>query len=265
MRLQRLLRGPRFIRAINYHGTPAALSANLRRQFEYLARRFVGVKPSDLEGLLSTGDWPHNKPGVIITFDDGLRSNYEVAAPLLEEFGLVGWFFVPTAFVDIPPLNQVEYANRHHIRPGLPPPDGRVAMSWSEIRALGARHVVGCHTASHRRLHAKVPPSEIRDEVVEAKRVMEERIGCEVQAFCWVGGEEENFSHETAVVIRDAGFRFAFMSCSGAVGHGTNPLQIHRTNIEGDWPLHLLPFQLGGFMDVFHGPKRRRVNRITKI
>lgn len=44
------------------------------------------------------------KRGVAITFDDGFRDNYEIAAPILEEFRLRGAFYIATSSVEGRPL-----------------------------------------------------------------------------------------------------------------------------------------------------------------
>lgn len=263
MHLQRRVRGPRFMRAINYHGTPAEQAESLDRQLAYLARHFRGVNLAELEAFLATGAWPHDKPGLMVTFDDGLRSNLEVAVPLLEKHGFVGWFFAPVAFIDAASAEQADFARRASIRPGDVPHDGRVAMSWDELRALHGRHVVGCHTMTHRRLHAKVPLEEMRHEVVDARTEIERRMGCEIPVFCWVGGEEENYSRDAARLVREAGFRVGFMTSSGPVLAGNDPLQVQRTNLECDWAVHLVAFQLCGSMDLLHAARRKRVNALT--
>jgi peptidoglycan/xylan/chitin deacetylase (PgdA/CDA1 family) len=46
---------------------------------------------------------------VCVTFDDGLRSQFDVAAPVLEELGLTGFFFVHTSALDDPPAGPEMY------------------------------------------------------------------------------------------------------------------------------------------------------------
>jgi peptidoglycan/xylan/chitin deacetylase (PgdA/CDA1 family) len=41
----------------------------------------------------------------LITFDDGYRDNFEVAAPILRDRGLPATFFIPTAFLEAPRLS----------------------------------------------------------------------------------------------------------------------------------------------------------------
>lgn len=88
------------LRAVNYHDVPARLAEPFEEQLRFFARHFVPVGPRELGELLADR-WPHRKPGLLITFDDGLRSHAEVAAPLLERHGFPGWFFVPAAFPEI--------------------------------------------------------------------------------------------------------------------------------------------------------------------
>jgi len=265
--VQRRARSSRFMRAINYHGTSPVEATNMDAQLAFLARHFTGVGLAELESFLATGRWPHAKPGMLITFDDALRTNFDVAVPLLEKHGFIGWFFAPVAFVDCPAADQVAFARQNGvgtaIGSGFDYPDGRIAMSWDELRQVATRHVVGCHTMNHRRMPASVPPAEMRHEIIDAKRLIEARMGREVPTFCWVGGEEQNYSAEAAAIIREAGFRFGFMTNSGITTPRTNPLQIQRTNVEAHWPLAVVKFQLCGAMDLLHAGKRARVNRLT--
>lgn len=64
---------------------------------------------------------------VALTFDDGFRDHYEIAAPLLESFGLRGTFNVVTDWI-----GQEKF------------------MTWDQIRDLAKRgHGIASHTASH--------------------------------------------------------------------------------------------------------------------
>jgi peptidoglycan/xylan/chitin deacetylase (PgdA/CDA1 family) len=263
---QRARHGGAYIRVINYHATPARDADSFRRQLEFYRQHFVAVGRDELDALLLGGEWPHEKPGLLISFDDGLRSNYEVAAPLLEEYGFPGWFFVPTGFVSLPGAVQAAFAQARRISVGSEPgADGRVAMSWDELRRLDARHVVGCHGRTHRRLGSELSPAELESEIVASKREIERELGHDMPYFCWIGGEESGYSAAAAAAIRDAGYRYGFMTNCERVVAGTPPLQIQRTNVEAGWPLPVVAFQLSGALDLLYAAKRRRVNVLTAV
>ena len=184
---QSLVWGSRHLRAVNYHDVPAGEAASFAAHLQHYRERYCPVGEAELEDFFRTGRWDRPRPGLIVSFDDGLRSHYEVAAPLLEEYGFVGWFMVPAGFVATPVEEQRRFCREHRIE--LPPgPDGeRVALTPEGLRDLAGRgHVVACHTLTHRRLYASTPPEELRREIVEARELLQGWLGREVSSFCWV-------------------------------------------------------------------------------
>jgi peptidoglycan/xylan/chitin deacetylase (PgdA/CDA1 family) len=251
-----------YIRALLYHDVPERWGDNFDRQLEYFSRRFSPVSLHDLDRFLH-GSWDRKKPGLILSFDDGFRSAHSVVAPRLRQHGFTGWFFVPTDFIDAPPSQQREYAERHRITPLGGAGDARIAMSWEEVRELSREHVVGSHTRTHHRLTEATGETQASEEVRESKRILEERLGHAVQSFSWVGGNEWAYSRGGAAVIRDAGYRFAFMTNSSPIRHATDRFHLQRTHVEANWPLEVVRLQISGVIDVLYLGKRRRVNRLT--
>lgn len=254
-----------YVRAVNYHGTLPEHAALFEEHLRFYAEHFCPVTLGELDRFFKDGAWIAPKPGMVISFDDGLRSNFDVAAPILEKFGFTGWFFVPVGFIDAPVDEQRNFARAHAITYDQCPADGRLAMSWDELRALSIRHVVGSHTRTHRRMESRLPAADIQDEIAGARVDLEARLGRPVETFCWVGGEERNYSAEAASVVRQAGYRYGFMTNNAPLVPGTDQFQIQRTNIEAAWPLEIVRFQLSGVMDALYAAKRSRVNRLTAL
>ncbi len=254
-----------YVRAVNYHATPLRHGERLRTHFEFFQKHFSSVSHSDLAEFLVDGRWEKKKPGLIVSFDDGLRSNFEVAVPLLEEFGLTGWFFPPTDFVSCPVDEQADFAERHWIDVDPEAPRGeRIAMTWKEIQVLADRHVVGCHTQSHCRLSDALSDDRMEHEIVDAKTTLEDGSGQSIDVFCWVGGEESSYSSRAAACIRRAGYRFSFMTNSAPILSGTDPLQLQRINVDSRWSADWVAFQVCGILDALYTRKRQLVVRTTR-
>lgn len=253
------------VRSLIYHSVPAASARGFENQVRYFARHFSPVGIDGLARLLHDGTWNDAKPGLMLTFDDGLRSHAEVAAPILEKYGFSGWFFVPTAFVEAPPEAQREFAERNRIFQAEDLPGDRIAMTWEQVRALADKHVVGGHTATHVRLSKELTPDDLRCEIPAAKAYLEAKLAKPVRSFAWVGGEEWSYSRSAAEAIRDAGFQYSFMTNCARITSDTDPLQIDRYRVEPNWPLHMVRWQLAGMMDPLYAGKRRRVHRLTHI
>lgn len=240
--LKALYKG-RFVRVVNYHATPLANASGLEEQLRYFREHYQPMCPEDLPAFLD-GQWRGDMPGIILTFDDGLRSNFDIAKPLLERHGFRGVFFVCPGLV----------GQRDSKR-------GEFYMDRDAVVALRERHFVGCHTLSHRRLSEDLDATEVQREVVESKARLEEILSAEVDSFCWVGGEEYAYSAAAADAIRRAGYRYAYMTNCLPLLSGADPLQIQRTNVESHWLLSEVRFYLSGLMDLYYFPKRRRVAR----
>lgn len=83
-----------------------------RRHLEHLVANYQVLSLSEVVSHLRQGS-PLPKDCVVLTFDDGYRSCYELAHPLLTEFGVPATLFVATDFVlEKRPLwhDRVEYA-----------------------------------------------------------------------------------------------------------------------------------------------------------
>lgn len=106
-----------------------------------------------------------NKPIIVTTsWDDGDPKDCRVA-DLLVASGLRGTFYIP--------LKR---------EPGLP------MLSSREMRSLASSGFeIGAHTVSHSTL-TDLQPEEIRREICESKKSLEQLLGCEVSTFCYPRG-----------------------------------------------------------------------------
>ena len=251
---QRLLFGPTFLRVLNYHDTPVGRADGLQRQFAFYLDHFDPAGPDDLDAFFA-GRPVGGRPRLLITFDDGYRSNHDVAAPLLEKHGFRAYFFLPEGYIAAD-----RAAADAAFAAAADEPEPR--MSWPEARDLERRgHRVGCHTRTHVRLADDLASTRLADEITQAGRDIGGRIGRPVEDFCWVGGEEWSYGAGAFDEIRRAGYRRVFMTNLYPVLPGSSPIWIQRTNVEASWPIEQVRFYLSGVMDLAYAPKRRRLRR----
>lgn len=81
------------------HLYPVKSVAAFRRDIDYYLKYYTPISVAELLALAQQGKKPA-RPSVLISFDDGLREVYDVAAPILQERGLSAIVFVNSAFVD---------------------------------------------------------------------------------------------------------------------------------------------------------------------
>ncbi|MCF8001757.1 MAG: polysaccharide deacetylase family protein [Halanaerobiales bacterium] len=200
-----------YIRTINYHNTPDHNKEQFEKQLKYFAEYFFSVNERELEIFLKEKKWNKNKPGLIIAMYNGYRNNYDIMYPLLKKYGFTGWFFVPSAFIDVDSQKQKIFAEQHTLQVIKDEyKDGRYAMNWSELREIAKNNVVGCHTKTHEEIIKTSTEKEMEREIVESKLDIEYEINKKVNSFCWLGGYRYNYNPEAAYFIKKAGYKFMF-------------------------------------------------------
>jgi hypothetical protein len=180
----------RHLRVVNWHNTPASHADELRRELAWYAERFSPVTEADLHAALDTGRWADPRPGVVPAFFDGFASAAQVAAPLCEELGLVGWFYPPTEFLDTPADQQRAFAAEHDL--GVLdedlPGDAPLAMTWEALADLATRHVVCGHSATHASSASVRTSADVERQVVRPLARLTEVVGRRPAAWAWLGG-----------------------------------------------------------------------------
>jgi peptidoglycan/xylan/chitin deacetylase (PgdA/CDA1 family) len=123
----------------------------------------------------------------LLTFDDGGESALSEVAPLLEERGYRGHFFVTTGSIG---------------RPGF--------LSGAQVQELRSRgHRIGSHSHSHPLMMARLSAGEMRDEWTRSTGVLADLLGQPVVTASVPGGY---FSPQVAEAARDAGIAQLFTS-----------------------------------------------------
>lgn len=122
---------------------------------------------------------------VWLTFDDGKRDNHEHGLPALTESRHRATFFV---VVEKCLAGDPQY------------------MTVSMLRELVAAGMsIGSHTLTHPRL-ARIPADQMRREVIDSRKRLEDTLGVAVTSFCYPYG---NLNGEVIGAVRDAGYDLA--------------------------------------------------------
>ncbi len=224
-----------YIIAVNYHRSPAQHEADLERQIRYFSGCYENITADSLDTFFRK-EANYTRPGLILCFDDGFEDNYDVAARILDKYGLKAWFFIVPEWAQLRSTNQYEQtagenASRY--------------MSWSQIIDLRKRgHEIGCHTYSHLAVSSLNTQEKIL-EMLGSKEIIESQLNEEIVSFCFPIGDSSSFDLESVCLLKGK-YRFAFTSCPRIVKPSHSPIAIGRNNIEANWDLELVKFILSG-------------------
>ncbi len=99
---------------------------------------------------------------IVITFDDGWKTQYKYAVPILEKYNFTATFFIISGYV-----NYGAY------------------MNFDNLKDLVAHNFeIGSHTKSHVIL-TKVDQTKLNDELIGSKKTLEDKLGIKVTTLAY--------------------------------------------------------------------------------
>lgn len=188
-------------------------------QMKWLA--LMGYSTITLDRLLEHRNGRASLPRrpVIITFDDGFRDCVEHAVPVLQAYGFTAIFYLVAGLV-----GKTSGWLRHSLGLDLP------LLDWAAARRLEMEgHACGAHSMTHPHL-ADLSAAACRDELREARRVLEYQLGHEVRHMAYPYG---SFNEMVRMMSAETGYCSACSVQSGLSSAGDDPLALHRVPVTG--------------------------------
>lgn len=196
--------------------------AMLRSLFEFVSFR-QAVE-------LATGTERFDGRAIAFSFDDGFRDNHDLIAPVLDEFGVRGCFFVATNFIGCDEAYRREFLARRVFVT-----DDRHPMTWEMVRRLhDAGSEIGAHTADHVNL-GQCDSQTALFQIRESKDVIERKIGAPCNWFAWPYGLPQHFPASLLPPVESL-FRKIFSAQRSASLFSGGGAVIHRDHFEPGWP-----------------------------
>lgn len=195
---------------LGYHGVtegrlrddPSLLQLSPRRfsgQLELMVD--AGFRFVTMAALARLADGATPPPGfAVVTFDDGMRNNHDVAMPILREYRIPATVYVTVGFIG-------------GSSPWIGPAGDGAMMTAPQLRHLAAAGwELGAHTMTHPDL-STLDYAACRAEIERGRTALEEIGGTRVETFAYPFGR---YGPEALAAVRDAGFLAAVTTGSGS-------------------------------------------------
>ena len=186
-----------------------------RQQLEYLKQYNIPVIGlEDVARRLNEGvKLPDH--AVALSVDDGYASFYEIALPIIEEYG-----FPVSLFVNTDAVGKHGY------------------MSWEQLKDAEQRGIViANHTASHPYLVETLPGEKfaawklrIKQDIQKAQVALETHLKSSANIFVYPYGE---YCPEVIDIVKSVGFDAAFAQQSGVIYQGSDSFVLPRFPMGG--------------------------------
>jgi len=195
-------------------------TSKFRKQMETL--RQLGITVISMDDFIAwkKGEKSIPEQSALITFDDGWRSVYTDAFPILKEFGYPFTLFLYKNYVD----------------------GGGKAMTIPMIQEMiKAGATIGSHSVSHpypltvkaqRKKSPDAYDAFLRKEMGESKRFLESKLKVKVQGYCYPGGFH---TEEMMPIAKEFGYTQSYTVLPGKVKRSTPDEIVPRYMILGNY------------------------------
>jgi peptidoglycan/xylan/chitin deacetylase (PgdA/CDA1 family) len=195
--------------------SPLCMPADVfENQMQYLADN--GFRVISLTRLYEFLQYRKSIPdkAVVITIDDGYRSVYEIAYPILKRYGFPATLFIYTDFVG----------------------KSSSAVTWKQLREMKAADFeIGSHTLSHCDLAKKregeetpVYETRIQQELVLSKQILDEQLEQDTIYFAF---PYSSYNQRVLAICDQVGYRLALTVQRGGNPFFSDPMLLKRNQI----------------------------------
>lgn len=214
---------------------------NFEKQMRSLKEEgYHAISVKELHDYLTNQSKLPAKP-ILITFDDGYLSNYEMAYPILKKYDIHAEIFViASRIVD----TSKDFAYPHEI----------AKMNWDQLKEMQDYITIQSHTwDSHYKLPSKFGrlngaiygPSylngqlesqqqyeaRVRNDFIHSRKIIKEKLGYEPIAISYPYGIQ---SAATIKIAQEAGFKMGFVIQNKSVKKGDGLFTLSRIIVNGN-------------------------------
>ncbi len=158
-----------------------------------LERGYTPIQVSDYYNSTERGkELPENP--IIITFDDGYLSNYEIAYPILKKLNIPATIFVVTSTVGAKKESGL-VSNPH--------------FTWEQAREMQSSGIIDIqsHSHTHQNMTA-ISPAQLQEELRISRYLIEKNLNKHCFGFAYPGGR---YNETTLKLARYAGYRMQIL------------------------------------------------------
>ena len=231
------------LRIIVYHDIEDKNFKLLYNQLKYLKKNWNFITPEQFEDHLKRKRRLKGK-NLLITFDDGFKSNYFIAQKILNRLNIKGIFFIPSDFVK---FKEKTYN-----------------ISINNLKTLIKKgHKIGCHSKTHVNLGLLKDKIKLKKEILVSGNTLEKLLDININHFAFTYGNFNSMS-EKSFKIALPRYEFIYSCLRGNNFNNNKKTIIKRDTVYLNKGNDLLNIFLSGIIDLKYLNQVRKINRLIQ-
>ena len=219
----------------NYFGLFNQLINNLKKDFDF-------IDPNSITDLFRSN---LERPKILITFDDGFHSNFDIYKEILMPKNIKSIFFITNNFIGLKDKNADRFSTYSFFNSKIQKSSyfGEFdALSWEEVKWLNNEgNVIGCHTLNHKNL-AQLNQESLDYEILKSKELIETKLDIEIDKFAYPFGNNKSINKKVIKYVSKR-FKYAFSNIRGSVSQSPCRHFLYRQNIDlmaNEWEINAI-------------------------
>ena len=235
-------------RILMFHNIEIKNFQLLESNLKALKKTYNFIDPNKFD---MDNNYPKGKKNLLITFDDGFKSNFFFANTVLKKLKIKGIFFIVSDLI-----SSNNYKKKKKVLKNIFPQESFSdkikfdVMTWSDLRNLEKMgHVIGAHTKSHLRLTDIKSLSILKNQILSPINTFKKNQIKKPIFFAYSFGDFYSFNKKCFNIAKDK-YEFIF---SGIRGDNKNFNKVlFRDNIEDNYTFEMINFFIRGYSDFLY-------------
>ena len=262
-----LFRSKNVIRILVYHHVEKKDFKKLSNQLKNLKKNWNFISPKQFENHLNKKDILRGR-NLLVTFDDGFKSNFFVEKEVLDRLKIKAIFFVPSDFIKFNSIKKSQKFLNNNILDHIKPKDFKKLrnMTINDLRILLKKgHEIGCHTKTHANLGQINDISELKEEIIKSSKILKNVLKKNIKHFAFSYGNYKSMNYKS-LKIAFKNYEYIYSCLRGNNFNNYNKNLIKRDTVYLDSSNDLLKIFLFGFVDFKYFFQLKKLNnKIIKM
>lgn len=173
---------------------------NFLKQIKFLKKKWKFITPNDFRKIC---DGKKNIDGryLLLTFDDGFKSNISVAENILEKYNIKAVFFIPLKFLLINTQKKNFFIKNNLKIKKIG--KNMNSMNFKDLNKLiKLKHTLGAHSFSHKNLKNNNNKKILNFEIIHSANLLEKKISKKIDFFAFNFGRLNSISYNITQIAK---------------------------------------------------------------